>query len=160
MARRDSGVERQIELALGTRRPPLPKNFSCRTQIGFWHAAILQLASAFCLSLRGNGVHTSRPRELISKCALGNFHECPRRCLVFDYAFTTLFSVPVSLRFVLCAAAIVIPAFGSDSPLRGDFPYPSRYIQVRGVAMHYVESGHGDPILLLHGNPTSVYIWR
>jgi haloalkane dehalogenase len=26
--------------------------------------------------------------------------------------------------------------------------------------MHYVETGKGDPILLLHGNPTNVYIWR
>jgi haloalkane dehalogenase len=26
--------------------------------------------------------------------------------------------------------------------------------------MHYVETGNGDPILLLHGNPTNVYIWR
>ena len=26
--------------------------------------------------------------------------------------------------------------------------------------MHYVESGEGDPILFLHGNPTSAYLWR
>jgi haloalkane dehalogenase len=26
--------------------------------------------------------------------------------------------------------------------------------------MHYLDEGHGDPILLLHGNPTSSYIWR
>jgi haloalkane dehalogenase len=26
--------------------------------------------------------------------------------------------------------------------------------------MHYVEGGHGDPILFLHGNPTSSYLWR
>lgn len=26
--------------------------------------------------------------------------------------------------------------------------------------MHYIEEGQGDPILLLHGNPTSSYIWR
>jgi haloalkane dehalogenase len=26
--------------------------------------------------------------------------------------------------------------------------------------MAYVEAGHGDPIVLLHGNPTSSYLWR
>ena len=26
--------------------------------------------------------------------------------------------------------------------------------------MHYVEEGSGEPILLVHGNPTSAYLWR
>jgi haloalkane dehalogenase len=26
--------------------------------------------------------------------------------------------------------------------------------------MAYVEVGEGDPIVLLHGNPTSSYLWR
>jgi haloalkane dehalogenase len=26
--------------------------------------------------------------------------------------------------------------------------------------MHYIESGDGDPVLFLHGNPTSSYLWR
>ena len=26
--------------------------------------------------------------------------------------------------------------------------------------MHYLEAGQGDPILFLHGNPTSSYLWR
>lgn len=32
--------------------------------------------------------------------------------------------------------------------------------QVLGVPMAYVEAGKGDPIVLLHGNPTSSYLWR
>lgn len=36
----------------------------------------------------------------------------------------------------------------------------SNYIEVLGSNMHYVESGSGDPILFIHGNPTSSYIWR
>ena len=39
-------------------------------------------------------------------------------------------------------------------------PYPSRYISVLGSKMHYVEAGQGDPILFLHGQPTSSYLWR
>jgi haloalkane dehalogenase len=26
--------------------------------------------------------------------------------------------------------------------------------------MHYVDVGEGDPILFLHGNPASSYLWR
>lgn len=41
-----------------------------------------------------------------------------------------------------------------------EFPYKSKFIDVQGSRMHYVESGEGDPILFLHGNPTSSYLWR
>ena len=41
-----------------------------------------------------------------------------------------------------------------------DFPYTSQYIDVAGSRIHYVEQGTGDPILFLHGNPTSSYLWR
>ncbi|MGI9501354.1 MAG: haloalkane dehalogenase [Geminicoccaceae bacterium] len=33
-------------------------------------------------------------------------------------------------------------------------------VDVHGKAMAYVERGEGDPILFLHGNPTSSYLWR
>lgn len=32
--------------------------------------------------------------------------------------------------------------------------------QVLGTRMSYVDVGEGDPIVLLHGNPTSSYLWR
>ena len=41
-----------------------------------------------------------------------------------------------------------------------DFSYPSHYISVHGSKIHYVDVGAGDPILFLHGNPTSSYLWR
>lgn len=40
------------------------------------------------------------------------------------------------------------------------FPYESQFVDVLGSNMHYVEQGEGDPILFLHGNPTSSYLWR
>ena len=40
------------------------------------------------------------------------------------------------------------------------FPYESKYQEVLGWEMHYVERGEGDPVLFLHGNPTSSYLWR
>ncbi len=35
-----------------------------------------------------------------------------------------------------------------------------RRVDVNGLSMAYVEVGEGDPIVLLHGNPTSSYLWR
>lgn len=35
-----------------------------------------------------------------------------------------------------------------------------KYVSVNGKRMAYVESGQGDPIVFLHGNPTSSYLWR
>ncbi|MGI9437946.1 MAG: haloalkane dehalogenase [Geminicoccaceae bacterium] len=35
-----------------------------------------------------------------------------------------------------------------------------KFLEVKGKSMAYVEDGQGDPILFLHGNPTSSYLWR
>jgi haloalkane dehalogenase len=40
------------------------------------------------------------------------------------------------------------------------FPYQKQRHRVLGREMAYVEVGRGDPIVLLHGNPTSSYLWR
>jgi haloalkane dehalogenase len=37
---------------------------------------------------------------------------------------------------------------------------PKRRVRVLGKEMAVVERGSGDPIVLLHGNPTSSYLWR
>ena len=43
-----------------------------------------------------------------------------------------------------------------------DFPYESKFIEVDGHQIHYVESGDltGDPIVFIHGAPTWSYLWR
>src|ERR1700760_2791479 len=40
------------------------------------------------------------------------------------------------------------------------FPYQKQRRRVLGSEMAYVEVGEGDPIVLLHGNPPSSYLWR
>jgi haloalkane dehalogenase len=40
------------------------------------------------------------------------------------------------------------------------FPYPSHFVEVHGSNIHHVDEGSGEPILFLHGNPTSSYLWR
>ena len=37
---------------------------------------------------------------------------------------------------------------------------PKQKVEVLGKQMAYVEIGEGDPIVFLHGNPTSSYLWR
>jgi haloalkane dehalogenase len=39
-------------------------------------------------------------------------------------------------------------------------PYEKKFASVNGKEIAYVEEGSGDPIVLLHGNPTSSFLWR
>jgi haloalkane dehalogenase len=39
-------------------------------------------------------------------------------------------------------------------------PHPRRRVAVLDSEMAYVDVGRGDPIVFLHGNPTSSYLWR
>ncbi len=48
----------------------------------------------------------------------------------------------------------------TQQDISADFPYTSNYVEVNGSKLHYVDEGSGDPILFLHGNPTSSYLWR
>src|SRR2546428_9183894 len=40
------------------------------------------------------------------------------------------------------------------------FPFEPRYAEVDGLRMHRVDEGDGEPILLLHGEPTWSYLYR
>ncbi len=48
----------------------------------------------------------------------------------------------------------------ASSTISAEFPFESRYIEVLGSRLHYVDEGDGEPVLFLHGNPTSSYLWR
>ncbi|HLW52260.1 MAG TPA: haloalkane dehalogenase [Candidatus Angelobacter sp.] len=39
-------------------------------------------------------------------------------------------------------------------------PHPRRRVEVLDTEISYVDVGSGDPIVFLHGNPTSSYLWR
>jgi hypothetical protein len=38
--------------------------------------------------------------------------------------------------------------------VRAQWPYSPRFANVNGWRMHYIDEGEGDPVVLLHGNPT------
>jgi len=82
-----------------------------------------------------------------------------------------------SIRQALAIAIITLPlslqvnaqdAPPKDAPpppptgpaISAEFPFEAHYVRVKGSNMHYVDEGDGDPILFLHGNPTSSYLWR
>jgi haloalkane dehalogenase len=44
--------------------------------------------------------------------------------------------------------------------ISGKFNYKKKVQSVMDKHIAYIEEGEGDPILLLHGNPTSSYLWR
>jgi haloalkane dehalogenase len=41
-----------------------------------------------------------------------------------------------------------------------DDPHRRRRVEVLGTTMSYVDTGAGNPLVFLHGNPTSSYVWR
>ena len=45
-------------------------------------------------------------------------------------------------------------------PVSADPRYPKSFRDVLGARLAYLEVGSGDPIVFLHGNPTSSYLWR
>jgi haloalkane dehalogenase len=49
---------------------------------------------------------------------------------------------------------------GDHRDISAEFPFESKRVEVLGSHMHYIDEGTGDPILFLHGQPTSSYLWR
>ena len=43
---------------------------------------------------------------------------------------------------------------------RSLYPFESRWLELPGARMHYVDEGGGPPMLMVHGNPTWSFFWR
>jgi len=41
-----------------------------------------------------------------------------------------------------------------------EYPFKPHYVELDGVRMAYVDAGEGDPVVLLHGEPTWSFLWR
>src|SRR3954454_2840648 len=55
------------------------------------------------------------------------------------------------------------PGAGSPAmaaPIPAEDPFPRSRVRVKDAEMAYVDVGQGSPIVFLHGNPTSSYLWR
>ena len=46
------------------------------------------------------------------------------------------------------------------SPFKHLYPFKSNYMEVNGFQYHYVDEGSGEPVVMLHGNPTWSFYYR
>ncbi|MEA3362280.1 MAG: alpha/beta fold hydrolase [Thermodesulfobacteriota bacterium] len=48
-----------------------------------------------------------------------------------------------------------------DSPLfKSEYPFKSNYFDLDGLKYHYLDEGQGDPVVMLHGNPSWSFYYR
>lgn len=40
------------------------------------------------------------------------------------------------------------------------YPFISSYLTLDGISLHYLDEGKGDPVIMLHGNPTWSFFYR
>jgi haloalkane dehalogenase len=41
----------------------------------------------------------------------------------------------------------------TSKEISSEFPFKSKFIEINGSNIHYIEAGTGDPIVFIHGNP-------
>ena len=46
------------------------------------------------------------------------------------------------------------------SGFRHLYPFTSHYLDLNGLSYHYIDEGEGDPIVMVHGNPTWSFYFR
>ena len=68
--------------------------------------------------------------------------------------------IPIRVENSKNTQAMSLPGLDFDADVSGAEVYAKRHVDVLGKRMAYVEAGEGDPIIFLHGNPTSSYLWR
>lgn len=53
-----------------------------------------------------------------------------------------------------------LPVDQTGKVISPEFPFEKKFVEVNGSNMAYVDEGEGPVVLFLHGNPTSMYLWR
>ena len=46
------------------------------------------------------------------------------------------------------------------APHRGLYPFESHFLDIKGLNYHYLDEGAGEPVVMLHGNPTWSFYFR
>lgn len=47
-----------------------------------------------------------------------------------------------------------------DETFGGTFPFAPHYYSINGVDLHFVDEGSGEPVVMVHGDPTWGYLYR
>jgi len=50
--------------------------------------------------------------------------------------------------------------FVNDPEFRTLYPFQSHFMNIRGFRYHYLDEGSGDPVIMVHGNPTWSFYYR
>lgn len=56
---------------------------------------------------------------------------------------------------VIATNSLTIPA-----ELKEEYPFDSNFLTIKNNKLHYVDTGHGSVLLMLHGNPTWSFFYR
>lgn len=80
-----------------------------------------------------------------------------KRTTMAHTVFAAAFVVVLPL---LSASAQEGPPKPRPPAISAEFRYEHKFVEVFGSRVAYVEVGEGSPILFIHGNPTSSYLWR
>ena len=40
------------------------------------------------------------------------------------------------------------------------YPFSSHFLEINGLSYHYLDEGRGDPVVMVHGNPTWSFYFR
>ena len=77
------------------------------------------------------------------------------RSLSSKIAFVLMYTIRNLLGTCLAAIAFWSIPVNADSTV-----WKTKKVEIRGLQMAYHQTGEGNPIVMLHGNPTSSYHWR
>lgn len=83
------------------------------------------------------------------------------RCIICFFVGVCTIGKTEAQRLQAKGIPIEIPK--SKKVISAEFPFQSQFEVVKGSKIHYIDEGNSDAeytFLLLHGNPTSNYIWR
>ncbi|MBI5597817.1 MAG: alpha/beta fold hydrolase [Elusimicrobia bacterium] len=47
-----------------------------------------------------------------------------------------------------------------DALLRKHYPFKSRFLDIAGHRLHYIDEGSGEPVVFVHGNPSWSFLYR
>src|SRR5262249_11675883 len=105
---------------------------------------------------------TSPARRFTSRPAMCTAHMAPRRAARFSCSGRIAPPRRTPTSGISCwrRRRPVKRKIREANMISAAFPYHKQRRRVLGSEMEYVEVGEGDPIVLLHGNPTSSYLWR
>ena len=81
----------------------------------------------------------------------------------FSRSFRILFGIALLVLSALVLPRVFFPPQPqlSEEVWSGMFPFKSQYVDLEnGARVHYVDEGQGPTLLLLHGNPTSSFLYR